>query len=294
MLAVAITGVASAQSVDSTPGAIANRHAARKEASKLLAGLHVPAGATAVSGDPSAGRHLGSASLVGASAELVDLHRFWRVSASPAEVLEWFQAHRPAGTTVAGTGVASGPGYSVSSIAFWLPPVKNVLLSRELGVSIAAARGGDAAIRVDAQVVWYLPRPKWERVPAGSTQVDVTVTRTDVKTGQQSSSSQTVTAAATVGKIVSLVDRLPMDQLGPVPCPVDLGPDATLEFLSASGASLATATAQGEGCGLVSFAIRGRSEPQLADGGELVERLGKLLGFRTVFPRPVGDVTDRR
>jgi hypothetical protein len=295
-VAVTAAGVASGKSASHPPRSdAANRRVARHDAVGLLGKLVLPDGATRVSSDPSIGRRLNAAALVEASPQLVDLHRFWRVAESPADVLAWLHKHVPSGSVVGGTGTSSGPGFSIDSIQFGFRAVSRVLLWRDLVVSVAAARGRGAAIRADAEDVWVLERPRSERVPSGTAQIDVAVTRTDFKTGHTSTTPQTVTKAATIQKVISLVDALPMDQLGAVPCPVDLGPDVTLKFLPASGSTpLAVATAQGEGCGLVSFTVESKAEPDLADGGTLVERLGRLLGFKTDFPRPLGDLIDAR
>lgn len=280
---VAAGGVAEALPSQRVPArAEKNYRVARRDAHKLLAKLVLPAGATLVARDPSSHGALNGAGLVPASEALVDVHHFWRVAGEqPATVLSWFQQHIPAGASLTTTGSSGGPGYHVNDLGFSFPSVGNVIDSRGLVVSITAARGGGTAIRADAQDVYWIPKPKWERVPAGVTQIGVTVQRLNIKTGKTTTTSQTVTDASQVAKIVSLVNALPGAQPWITACPLDAGPDVTLNFLPAAGAApLATAVADGSGCGGVSFSIRGKSEPGLSDGPTLDQQLGQMLGFK--------------
>jgi hypothetical protein len=259
-----------------------NFRAARRDARKLLAKLVLPAGATVTARDPSPDNVLNSAGLTPASAALIDVHRFWLVSGEqPAAVLAWFQNHSPAGSSLTTTGTSGGPGYNISALGYSYRDISGVIDSRGLVVSITAARGGGTAIRADAQDVYWIPRPKWERVPAGVTQIGVTVQRLNITTGQTTSTSQTVTDAKQVAKIVSLVNALPGAQPWITACPIDAGPDVTLNFLSAAGASpLATVIADGSGCDGVSFALHGKQEPGLGNGSTLDQQLGRMLGFK--------------
>ncbi len=111
-------------------------------------------------------------------------------------------------------------------------------------------------------------------------QIDVSVQRLNPMTGKTTTTSQTVTNASQIATIVSLVNALPPGQPWVTACPADIGPDVTLNFLSAAGAApLATTVADGSGCGGVSFTLRGRTAPGLSNGPELDTRLGHLLGF---------------
>jgi hypothetical protein len=257
----------------------ANKRAAHRDVRRLMGRLVLPPGATVASRDPGEGVGLATAESEPATSTLVDVHRFWRVPGAPSAALAWFQAHVPAGSSLGTSGTSSGPGYVVNVLGFDFPAVTGVLESRELAVSITAARGGGTAVRADAEDVWYLPRPSSERVPAGVQLIDVNVTRLNPSNGSRSTSTMTVSTAAAVKKVVSLVNALPRAQPGAFSCPVDFGPDVTLKFLSAPGtAPLAVATAQGSGCGTVTFTLAGKSEPPLS-GGTLVRQLEKLLGF---------------
>jgi hypothetical protein len=281
-LAVIVTaGVASGQPNQPVPARAArNARVARRDVRRLLTKPVLPAGATVTAHNPG-GVALASASSVPVSTALIDVHRFWRVPGEqPDAVLAWFKAHVPAGSSLTTSGTGSGPNFSFSALGFSFPNIAGVIDSRELNVTIAAASGGGTAIRADAQDVYWIPKPRWERVPAGVQQIDVSVQRLNESTGKATTTSQTVTNASQIATIVALVNALPPAQPWVLFCPADLGPTVTLNFLSAPGAApLATAVADGSGCGGVSFTLRGRTAPGLGDSPELLTRLGHLLGF---------------
>ncbi len=257
-----------------------NARVARRDVRRLLTKLVLPAGATVTARNPG-GVALASASSVPVSSALIDVHRFWRVAGEgPTAVLSWFEAHVPAGSSLTENGSGSGPGFEFSALGFSFPDITGVLDSRELSVTIAAAPGGGTAIRADAQDVYWIPKPKWERVPAGVQQIDVSVQRLNQSTGKTTTTSRTVENASQIATIVSLVNALPPAQPWVLSCPADLGPTVTLNFLSAPGAApLATAVAGGSGCGGVSFTLHGKTAPGLGNGPGLDTRVGHLLGF---------------
>ena len=276
--AVAAAAVASAGPLH-TSGANANRRAARVDARRILSLVRLPAGATAVSADPSRHARLNSAALGTAGGALVDLHRFYRVPGSPAAALSWLRAHPPAGTQPFGSGTVSGPGYQVDALAFSLRPTDRES-TRSLVVSVTAARGGGTALRVDAQVVWIVPRPSTEAVPRGVRFVTATGRSVDILTGRVTTTGPVdVTAPGKVARIVRLVNELPLVQPGPIACPLDTGAGAVLKFYDRQGgAVVAQADAGASGCGVVSFWLHGSVEPALSGGPDLIDRVNRLLG----------------
>jgi hypothetical protein len=261
--------------------AASNRRAARRDTRQLLTTFIAPPGATRSATDPSAHHLLRSAVFEPATIALVDRHQFWRVAEPPSAAYGWIKSHVPSGSKLIMTGSSSGPGYYVDSLGFGFPATANVLTSRVLAVSVTAARGGGAAIRVDAEDIWLVPRSPAERVPAGVHLVTYTVTRLDVHTGKTTTSAPAdVTSQSDVSQIVSLVNGLQRAQPGVVPCPADFGPFVDLKFYGQRGGPLlAEANGDGSGCDIVSFTLRGKHEPSLA-GGDLVQQLEKLLGFK--------------
>ena len=177
----------------------------------------------------------------------------------PSAVLAWFQGHVPAGSSLTGRALAAAPVIS-SARSGTRSRHHGVLVSRD-SVSMAAARGGGTAVRIDAQDIYWVPRPRWERVPAGVQQIDVTVQR--LKTADEHHVADGHRRGA------GAPDRLARERAAAgaavvSSCPVDLGPTVTLTFLQTAAARRSRrAVADGSGCGDVSFtlhAVRPRAE----------------------------------
>lgn len=257
------------------PTAASNKRAAQQAAPRLLAALALPPGATAVTADPSRPHVLGGAPTRPLTPRLVDVHGFWRVPGDPQTVLAWIEDHPP---TAGMRGVSGASAYSNGASTEWdgytFKPVPGILYSRTLLVEVAAAAGGATALRADAQVVWYLPRPASERVPAGVRAIAISWRRPV----NQASGSVEVTDATKVRQIVRWVDGLATTQVTTLSCPNDTGPSVKLSFeRSADSAPLAIVTADGSGCGFVSFGLSGRAQPPLSGGPKLIDRLQSLL-----------------
>jgi hypothetical protein len=282
--ASAIGAMAYAQPNQPVPArAEKNLQAARRDARRLLAKVSLPAGAVVAAEDPSSGHALAKVETYPVTPALIDVRRFWVVPEAPGPLIAWLRGHRPAGSTLNET---EGPGcctpeLEATSLGFEFPAVAGVLESRELLVTVANAPGGKAAVRADAQDIYWVPRPRWEKVPAGVHQLDLRVVRLNEFTGKTSTSNYTVSAARTISRIVSMVDALPAGQPGTEACPADVGPTVTVEFLPAEGrVPLATVVADGSGCGGVSFTLRGKSAPGLSGGPAFDQRLGRMLRFK--------------
>ena len=135
-------------------------------------------------------------------------------------------------------------------------------------------------MRVDAQVVWIVPRPSTEAVPRGVRFVTATGKSVDILTGRVTTTGPVdVTAPGKVARIVSLVDELPLVQRGPIACPLDTGAGAVLKFYDEGGRMVvAQAEAGASGCRVVGFRLHGKVEPPLSGGPGLIEHLNRLLG----------------
>jgi hypothetical protein len=254
-----------------------NQRTARSGAAPLLAKLRLPAGATRSSADPAANSALNMPAIETATPARVDRHAFWRVPGAPQTAIAWIRAHPPAGSSgVFTSGVSSVHFVPYAwSVSFSFPVKPGVLRSKTLGVVVTAARGGGTAVRADAELVWTVVRPGWERVPAGVRAVTIT----DDRLGEPAGSPRTVTDPAQVNRIVALVNGLPRAQPGVFSCPADMGPLVGLSFLPAPGAvPVAVASADGSGCGIVTFRIGGRTAPSLSGGPGLIKSLDSLLG----------------
>lgn len=292
--AIAIATVTAAAAATPRTTASANRQAAVRDARSLLSRLELPLGATRLSGQPRAD----SGTLAGppsepATPDVVDVHTWWQVSGRPNAVLAFIAAHPPAGGRLTTSGTFQGPGYAGADEGFSWPALGGVLETRSLLVTVTQLPDGSTGLRADAQDVWLIPRSAGELVPAGVHVVDVT----RAATGQPPTLSLTVTDAAKVHKIVTLIDRLPIAQPGAWSCPAlsDQGQFVTFTFrASAGGPALAQAsqaawaTEPTTPCDPMSFAVRGRGQTPLLGGAAVVHEVGRLLAVKlaTAFPTP--------
>jgi hypothetical protein len=256
----------------------ANLLVARHDVRVLLPKVVLPAGAVATAGNPSSNSWLSSPQLASDTPALVDAHRFYRVAGEqPGTVAAWFESHAPAGSSNVESSSSSGPRASIRAYGYAFRALADVLTSREMVISVTSARGGGSAIRVDAEDIYWVPRPKWERVPAGVHIIDATIQRSN----PTSTSSATVTDSATIKRIASLVNALPPDQPGVEACPGDDGPEITLWFLANDNKSdpLGKIVADGSGCGVVSAVVANRTAPALDGGYTLDPQLERILGL---------------
>jgi hypothetical protein len=254
------------------PGpAAANLAAARSDASALLGRLSLPAGAVASAAEPA-----GDASALASPAgrpdtpNLVDDVGWWVLPGTPAAALAYVEAHRPAGSTVTGRGSGNqGPnGTTVSSTTFGLPPVPNLLVSRELVVEVVALADGSTGLRADAQVIWTAPRPASEQIPPGTRRLRITVT--GGFPGQRPDQRPVVVVAAKrIRAVVTILNRLPVVQPGVINCPADFGIEVRLSFQRGSRV-IALAVVDPAGCEDVRLTIGGRAQPALSGLGSPV------------------------
>lgn len=263
-----------AQSVRGRARTVAfGRAQAQRTARRLMDGAPLPAGATAVTSDPSQGGLLGGSSGP-ARFVAVHRHRYFRIPGSWTGLEQYQQAHPPRGECPSGSGgqgPATGPPASLY-VVFGLRHVPAGLAVASTQFSYAAARGGGAALRIDVWVVWLLPRPPWERLPSGVGSVVVSdVSRPGAPP------VATIVTPSTVAAVVRYINALPRAQPGVYSCPVITGPKYALRFRSIAGVVLVTVVEQG--CGDLSFALGGRRgpplvEPSLDSLAALLHRLG--------------------
>ena len=271
-LVVVASGLGAAIAVANGP---TNPRTARAVAQRILAALRLPPGAQQSDSDPS-GSKLAKPATYPATPDLVDLHQFWRVPGDLRSVFDWIESHPPAGSAGQEGGAMGNRGGIVAQYVGYsfLPPRRGGAPAETLLFTGVRARGGGAAVRVDAQVVWLLKRPASERIPGGVRSITVTERRS---TGSPSG-PWTVTDSARVRDAVAMVNRLPAAQPGPVACPNDSGPWVTLVF-STPRERLATAYVDGGGCGFVPLWIGGHRRHALQGSPSLIRSLSSALGI---------------
>jgi hypothetical protein len=274
---------ASASGSASPPASTASatpRSRAAADAASILASFVPPPGAARLPAEPAAdGGALSRPAAVPRSTDLVDDVSWWHVPGSPQAVLVWEKAHLPGRYTLAGSGTAGSPP-TVWSQQYTLPSVAGVLIQRELDMETVSAGGGQSAVRVDAQVAWLPAKPASERIPAGAKQVTISAISGPI-VGAKVPAPVTITNAATVQRIASLVDGLPIFPPGVYSCPADLGRAVQMTFrATAGGPPLAVVTAGLASCQGVGFTVGGQRQPALADGASLARQVLAITGLR--------------
>lgn len=220
-----------------------------------------------------------------ATSDLVDQVKWWTSQASPAAVLSYLRTHPPAGGMLDGTGGEAGGGQpKLQFVRFSFPAVPGVLATRWLVVEVVPLKDGSTGIRADAEVVWIGVRSRSENVPAAVRVVDV-VRRVP---GHPPSVSETVTNRTQVGRIIGLIDQLPIVQPGvSAGCPGGSFDVDTFTFRATQhGRALAVASVSSDvgytdtSCDAMSFSVRGRPEPGLVQARDFLQAVEKLLGVK--------------
>jgi len=275
----------------------ANRAAAVTAAMALVARTPVAAGARRLTAEPTGdGRLLAHAPDGKASRALIDRHAFYVVHQSLRQMHRYYTRDRPAGARQIGTGSATGPGVPANLNVTWQwQPGKPGIISRQTLIDMVTLPSGATGIRVDAQVIYRVPRPAGEQVPADVTEVDIT----RAAPGRVPDLSRTVTKPTQVHAIVALIDRLPIVQPDYIACPVELAsvPIVTFSFRAGrTGQALAGAsehanvTEPTNACDALAFTTGTRSWPSLLRGARFLHQVDTLIRtkFATATPSRAG------
>jgi hypothetical protein len=214
-------------------------------------------------------------------------HAWWQVGAAPDAVLSYVMAHRPAGSTLTGTG--SG-GNSRTGSRFWMldyswPPEPGVLGARELQVTVTALPGSASGVLAESQSDWVVPRPSSERIPSGVGEIDITSHRPP---GQPSELAR-VTNLRKIRQAVAVFNAMPIVQPIVYHCPELRGGGPVITFTfrrGVGGPAVAQVSftefpnldAVGGPCTAVELTIHGRRRHPLI-GGDFIRRIDKLLGI---------------
>ncbi len=256
---------------------------ARDVARSLLSAIRVPSDASPVGSVPRSSP-ISSVPARSATPNLVDVHRIWRVPGSPREALAIIRHSHPSGLTINGGGSAGqhAPGEREHEylwyVTFQARPQLG-LSSEQLAISTIAAPGGGTLLRADAEVVWLSPRPAAEHVRAGVSSIVVT----RGSTYRQMTLRRTISDAASVRRIMTAIDMLPIVQPGTWVYPDEpIGPVVRLSFRGHAGRVLAKA-AQAAGdevgnCSPMYFSVQGREQKPLAKGASVIAIVSQTLG----------------
>jgi hypothetical protein len=247
----------------------ANQQAAEAEAASLLELLQLPPGAVQ-SASPPPDSGLSQPAELPRTPKLIDRPSWWLVPGSRDGVLEWIKEHAPAGSQPVGGGEIVGAGLNSRFVNFGWPPIPEVLASRTLMVEGVGLADGSTGLRADAQVVWTVPRPASEVIPARARVIAVRFS------GRRISHRRfLITRSKAVRRIATLIDGLPTVQPGVHSCPMIRAnpPTLTLTFRTRPrGRALAVAV-QPKAAGVcqpMKLSINGEAQTPLLGGGSVV------------------------
>jgi hypothetical protein len=271
-----------------------NRAAAVTAARALVVGTPAPANARRLAAEPAVDGHLLAAPPGGPSSRtLIDRHALYVIDEPLRRTRRYYSRHRPAGARWIGTGSRTGAGVPANLDVTWQwHPGSPRLVSRQTMIDMVALPSGATGIRVDAQVVYRVPRPAGERVPAGIAEVDIT----RAAPGQKPDLARTVTKPMRVRAIIGLIDRLPIVQSGFIACPVQLAgvPVVTFSFrASSTGPALASASEPANvseptsACDALTFTTGTRAWPSLLRGARFLHRVDRLVHTRFAAATPI-------
>jgi hypothetical protein len=288
------------------PGtAASNASTAHADAESLLQTLSLPAGTTPSSTEPAGDRgwlaHPGLDAP--ASPNVVDVHAWWIVPGSRAEVLAYLTAYPPTGSTLGPSATAAADGVTTyESQTFAWPAVADVLTTRRLVVTVTQLPNGSIGLRADAQVIWVTPRPASEAIPRGARLLRVSVL-SEIKVKLPPQRPFKVVSAKRIEGLVALLNALPGGQPGITNCPLDFGISVRLAFYARAAAKpSAVARIDPYGCGGVRLTIGGAPQPPLeghslpgagsSQRASLILRIDRLLGIKLeVRPRSLAHVS---
>jgi hypothetical protein len=265
----------------------ANRAAAVSAALALLPRTPVPARARRLTAEPNGDGHLLARAPDGqVSRALIDRHAFYVVHEPLRQMERYYTRDRPAGARQIGTGSGTGPGVPANLNVTWQwHPGEPGIVSRQTLIDMVTLPTGATGIRIDAQVIYRVPRPAGEKVPVGVTEVDIT----RAPPGQMPDLSRTVTKPTQVHAIVALIDRLPIVQPDFIACPVELAGVPVVSFsfrASRTGPALAGAsepanvTEPTSACDALAFTTGTRSWPSLLRGARFLHQVDRLVHTR--------------
>lgn len=260
--------------------AVSRSELARRDVAHLLSLVRLPGGARRVALEPK-----GDDSLLSSPGEtigdpdLVDLHRFYVVAASPTSLDAFVLSHRPAGSKTSGYG--SGSLYASTDewfASFSWAPRKALLDSRTLVLSIAGLPGNRCGLRVDAEVTWLPAKPPGDVIAKGAKVITV-VLSAGLNPGEAAHRPVSTNNPAKIEAIRTFINNLGVFPPGIRHCPADFGQTLSISFAKSDGApAFDLVVADTSGCEEITVWHRGHAvEPRL--GGALAPFVEHELGF---------------
>lgn len=283
LVTTALTAVG-ASAGGSPPNWSGREAAARAEAQRLLAGIVLPAGASASATEPTgnAGALRPAPTGMPPRRELVGAGGWWIVHGqTPTATLEYIHEHSPELSSVLSWSPPMGES-GVVRAQVRLGPATEVIGERRIQFRAVILPDGSTGVRADAQVLWLLPR---DRIPAGARLLRIEVRR--VRPGRPHPRVRAVRSEGRIARVVHLLNSLPAERPSFLlrSCPASFGTIRLAFYRKPSEAPLAVATVPIWGCGGAFLHIRNkRPQPELA-APDILAKLEHTLAIKIAPPR---------
>lgn len=258
---------------------------ARRDAVHLLSLVRLPAGARQLARAPdSDAKLLSSAGESLGDPDVVDLHRFFVVPMSSWALYRYEQRHPPLGSTSRGGYNSSGTSSVNGDTNEWFVsyswlPVKMLLDTRLLVVSIATLPNHRSGVRLDAEVTWLPAKPAGDTIPGGA-KVLTAVLSAGMNRGEAARPPVTTTDPRKIEAIRDFINQLTVIAPGVRFCPVDFGQHLTISFRKRLGATaFAVVVADVGGCEEVQVERSGQIARPGLSGYGLAPFVERELGF---------------
>jgi hypothetical protein len=224
---------------------VAREAAASAEANELLGGLAFPNGAVSSSTEPAGdGGRLAIPTVRPEFPGLVEGHSWWEAAGTPLALIDYIHGHS---TELAGGGWFANVTETGAEFAFLrLAQGTGVIGERWLRLTAVALSDGSAGVRIDAQVLWLLPR---DPIPSGDRLLRISVRR--LRPGHPRARMVNIRSVSHVARVVSLVNSLPAERPSLVArsCPAAFGSVRLAFYRKPSESPLAVVVVSIGGCG---------------------------------------------
>jgi hypothetical protein len=244
---------------------------ATAEARKMLAGQQLPPGAR-----PTSARRLRvpvpatAALTIGNQRVAIDLHRLYFVPDSEAQVSRFLRTHVPADAVNLGYGTSTVSDGTAQLVDYMLRKAPAGTDGTMLVSSMFADPAGGTVLRVDAQVIWSVPRSQAEYVNPASF-LAITVTKVILSSG---STSKVIRSRSLIARIAGVLNGLRTTR-GGLGCP-NVTSELTMTFEPRSAAVKPVAVSVS--CGVAEVTVGTVRQPLLATTDALPRLLNRLLG----------------
>jgi hypothetical protein len=250
---------------------------ARALARRMLAAQSLPPGARAVAAAGVPAPVPVAAQTIGAPGSLIEVGRLYLASGTEQAIIGYLRGHTPAGVSNTSFGSDGADGRTTRFVSYFEKSTPDGVDSAMLVASMLPDPRGGTLLRVDAEVVWCLPRTAAEHVnPAGYRAVVIAVHPFPPRPAVR---AKTFTARSVIAKLARMLNVMHTVGGTLYSCPVfSEGYRLVFEPRSPSAKKLVVTEVA---CGFLDVAVGTAAQPALSGGGSLANLISRLVPTRT-------------